>query len=82
MSELLLFTTESVGPGDAERGAVAVCHFPFVVGRGPGCDHRLADPTVSRRHCRFSQREEGHGPDRPQGAGCPNRSPRKIFTPE
>jgi predicted component of type VI protein secretion system len=57
MSDLRLFTTRPGDPEAAERGAVAVPYFPFVVGRGSGCDHRLDDPTVSRRHCLFSQRE-------------------------
>ncbi len=37
--------------------AVAIQHFPCVVGRHSTCDHRLADPEVSRRHCTFSLRD-------------------------
>ena len=45
---------------DEEGGreyAVVLNRFPCVVGRHSGCDHRLHDPSVSRRHCAFSLRD-------------------------
>jgi hypothetical protein len=35
---------------------LALRAFPCVVGRHPECDHQLACPVISRRHCAFSVR--------------------------
>ena len=35
---------------------LALRAFPCVVGRHPECDHQLACPVISRRHCTFSLR--------------------------
>jgi CheY-like chemotaxis protein len=45
----------SCSDGD-DPGPITVAHFPFVVGRHPDCDHRINDPTISRRHCAFTAR--------------------------
>ena len=43
-----------VGPGS---GFTLGLHaFPCVVGRDSKCDHQLAFPVISRRHCAFSVR--------------------------
>src|SRR5438128_12203630 len=39
-----------------DQATITVTHFPFVVGRHPDSDHRVSDPTISRRHCAFSVR--------------------------
>jgi hypothetical protein len=36
---------------------LALRAFPCVVGRHPECDHQLACPVISRRHCAFSVRD-------------------------
>jgi pSer/pThr/pTyr-binding forkhead associated (FHA) protein len=36
---------------------LALRAFPCVVGRHPECDHWLACPFISRRHCAFSVRD-------------------------
>ncbi len=36
---------------------LVIQRFPCVVGRHSGCDRRLNDPEVSRRHCAFALRE-------------------------
>lgn len=40
-----------------ENGAIAVTHFPWVIGRNPDCDLRLDSPVISRRHCRLIERD-------------------------
>jgi pSer/pThr/pTyr-binding forkhead associated (FHA) protein len=34
-------------------------YFPCVVGRDVGCEVRVSDPMVSRRHCRIDWRDGG-----------------------
>jgi CheY-like chemotaxis protein len=34
-------------------GGVCITQFPFLIGRGAGCDHHIASPFISRRHCVF-----------------------------
>ena len=41
---------------DEDQAPITITRFPFVVGRHPDCDHRIDDPTISRRHCAFSLR--------------------------
>jgi pSer/pThr/pTyr-binding forkhead associated (FHA) protein len=41
---------------DQER-SIAISRFPFVLGRSCGCDHRIDDPMISRRHCALSCRD-------------------------
>ena len=44
--------------GSDDPGAViAVDQLPCVVGRHPGCDRRVNNPVVSRRHCAFWVRD-------------------------
>jgi CheY-like chemotaxis protein len=47
-----------LGPTDSggDPGPITVTRFPFVVGRHTDADHRINDPTISRRHCAFSVR--------------------------
>jgi CheY-like chemotaxis protein len=42
---------------DEDQAPITITRFPFVVGRHPDCDHRIDDPTISRRHCAFSLRD-------------------------
>jgi len=42
--------------GMATDRVVAITSLPCVLGRASTCDHRLDDPMISRRHCRFSLR--------------------------
>jgi pSer/pThr/pTyr-binding forkhead associated (FHA) protein len=49
-------------PADAQRSddpdtVLAIDQFPCVVGRHPGCDRRVHNPVVSRRHCAFWLRD-------------------------
>jgi pSer/pThr/pTyr-binding forkhead associated (FHA) protein len=41
---------------ESREDAIVLSSFPCVVGRHSGCDHRLRDPSVSRRHCAFRLR--------------------------
>jgi len=34
---------------------IVVDHFPFLLGRHPGCDYQLIHPLVSRRHCQLTE---------------------------
>ena len=44
--------------GSDDPGAViAVDQLPCVVGRHAGCDRRIPNPVVSRRHCLFTWRD-------------------------
>jgi predicted component of type VI protein secretion system len=46
------------GSEEASLAAVIpVTRFPCVVGRGPECDRRVTDASVSRRHCLFTLRD-------------------------
>ena len=56
MVEVHLVPLRPDDPALAGRAELAVSSFPCVLGRGPGCGHRLADPLVSRRHCELSLR--------------------------
>ena len=56
MVEVHLVPLRPDDPALGGQAVVVVSSFPCVLGRGPGCAHRLADPLVSRRHCEFSLR--------------------------
>ena len=56
MPEVHLVPLRPDDPALGGRAAFVVSSFPCVLGRGPGCGHRLADPLVSRRHCALSLR--------------------------
>jgi predicted component of type VI protein secretion system len=40
-----------------ESHTIVIDRFPCVLGRSSGCDHRIDDPMISRRHCAFSFRD-------------------------
>jgi hypothetical protein len=44
------------GGGDPDA-ILAIDRFPCVIGRHTGCDRRVHNPLVSRRHCLFSLRD-------------------------
>ena len=56
MVEVHLLPLRPDDPALGGRAALVVSSFPCVLGRGPDCGHRLADPLVSRRHCELSLR--------------------------
>ncbi len=53
---LVLAPLERTGPRQTPPAGLHLSYFPCVIGRGVGCDLRLADPLVSRRHCRIDWR--------------------------
>jgi CheY-like chemotaxis protein len=57
MPEVHLVPLRPDDPALGGRAVFVVSSFPCLLGRGPGCGHRLADPLVSRRHCELSLRE-------------------------
>ena len=58
MHEFYLIQLWADGSGREDPGAaVAIDQFPCVVGRHPGCDRRVNNPVVSRRHCAFWLRD-------------------------
>ncbi len=40
-----------------EPPTISSHRLPCVIGRASGCDHRVNDPMISRRHCALSFRE-------------------------
>ena len=56
MVEVHLVPLRPDDPALGGRAELAISSFPCVLGRGPGCGQRLADPLVSRRHCELSLR--------------------------
>jgi pSer/pThr/pTyr-binding forkhead associated (FHA) protein len=46
------------GAADQERRdevrTIDINRLPCVLGRASGCDHRIKDPSISRRHCLLS----------------------------
>jgi pSer/pThr/pTyr-binding forkhead associated (FHA) protein len=40
-----------------EAPTIAIDRLPCVIGRASGCDHRINDPMISRRHCALSFRD-------------------------
>jgi pSer/pThr/pTyr-binding forkhead associated (FHA) protein len=58
MPELHLVAGSEV---DRETGgevrSIAINRLPCILGRAPGCDHRIDNPLISRRHCALSYRE-------------------------
>jgi pSer/pThr/pTyr-binding forkhead associated (FHA) protein len=58
MYEFYLIPLWADGSGREDPDAVvAIDQFPCVVGRHPGCDRRVHNPVVSRRHCAFWLRD-------------------------
>ena len=58
MREFYLVPLPTGAWGSDHPGAViAVDQLPCVVGRHPGCDRRVNNPHVSRRHCAFRLRD-------------------------
>ncbi len=43
----------------AREGRVPLSHTPFVIGRSPGCDLTVHDPSVSRRHASVETAADG-----------------------
>jgi len=58
MHEFYLIPLWMNGRGGEDAEIIAVDQFPCVVGRHHGCDRRIHSPLVSRRHCRFSLRDD------------------------
>jgi CheY-like chemotaxis protein len=59
MPEVYLQTISTDDPeSDSADVAVAVTHFPWVVGRLAGCDQRVDLPFISRRHCALFLRDD------------------------
>jgi predicted component of type VI protein secretion system len=52
----LRFLSPNDPEGSREEPAIAIRHFPCVVGRHSDCDERLELPFISRRHCALSLR--------------------------
>jgi pSer/pThr/pTyr-binding forkhead associated (FHA) protein len=40
-----------------EARTIAINRLPCIIGRASGCDHRINDPMISRRHCALSLRD-------------------------
>ena len=58
MREFYLFPLRLCARGsDHPDAIIAVDEFPCVVGRHPGCDRRIPNRLISRRHCLFSLRD-------------------------
>jgi CheY-like chemotaxis protein len=56
MPHLVLAPVERTGARPTQPGGLQLNYFPCVVGREVGCDVRVCDPMVSRRHCRVDWR--------------------------
>jgi CheY-like chemotaxis protein len=56
MPHLVLAPLERIGPHAAQPGGLQLNYFPCVVGREVGCDVRVCDPMISRRHCSIDWR--------------------------
>jgi CheY-like chemotaxis protein len=54
MPHLVLAPLERTAPRSVPPAGLHLRHFPCVIGRGVGCDVRVRDPMVSRRHCRIA----------------------------
>jgi CheY-like chemotaxis protein len=57
MPHLVLAPLERTGPRAVPPAGLHLYYFPCVIGREVGCDVRVADPLVSRRHCRLDWRD-------------------------
>jgi hypothetical protein len=53
---LVPLPTSAWGSDDPDA-VIAVDQLPCVVGRHAGCDRRIPNPVVSRRHCLFTWRD-------------------------
>jgi predicted component of type VI protein secretion system len=56
MSGLQLTCLAANVVGGGIPAVLTITRFPSVLGRHPGCEYRLNDPLISRRHCAFSPR--------------------------
>jgi CheY-like chemotaxis protein len=56
MSNRVDVTLERTSPIGMVPASVRPSRFPFVIGRGEGCDVLLFDPALSRRHCHLDWR--------------------------
>ncbi len=58
MPRIHLVTSGGAGDQRMREGpTLAIDRLPCVIGRATGCDCRLNDPMISRRHCTLSYRE-------------------------
>jgi CheY-like chemotaxis protein len=57
MPQLILAPLERTSPRAIPPAGLHLHYFPCVIGREIGCDVRILDPMVSRRHCRIDWHE-------------------------
>jgi pSer/pThr/pTyr-binding forkhead associated (FHA) protein len=57
MPHLVLCPLPRTSLGADAPAGLHLHYFPCVIGREVGCDVRLCDPMVSRRHCRIDWRD-------------------------
>jgi pSer/pThr/pTyr-binding forkhead associated (FHA) protein len=57
MTGICLVNRTAASPAEALVDAIVINNVPCVLGRGPDCDRRIDNDTVSRRHCAFTFRE-------------------------
>jgi pSer/pThr/pTyr-binding forkhead associated (FHA) protein len=59
MPQIILAPLKRIGAHAIPSAGLCLNYFPCVVGRDVGCELRVADPMVSRRHCCIDWRDDG-----------------------